>query len=70
LVCYHSYTEIPKQGSGIGLAYEDKGNIQIFGFCDADWKGSPVDRSFTTGNYVFLGGNIISWKSKKQNVVA
>jgi len=39
-------------------------------YCDANWVGSPTDRCSTTRYYVFLGGNIISWKSKKQNVVA
>ena len=29
-----------------------------------------TDRRFTTRYYEFLGGNIISWKSKKQSVVA
>jgi len=53
-----------------GLLYEDKGNVHISGYCDADWAGSPIDRRSTTGYCVFLGGNVISWKSKKQNVVA
>jgi len=53
-----------------GLLYEDKGNFQIFGYYDADWAGSPIDRRSTTGYCVFLGGNVIYWKSKKQNVVA
>ncbi|WVZ06906.1 hypothetical protein V8G54_020252 [Vigna mungo] len=59
-----------KTAPGKGLLYEDKGSIQVFGYCDADWAGSPIDRRSTTRYCVFLGGNIISWKSKKQNVVA
>ncbi|XP_052728811.1 secreted RxLR effector protein 161-like [Vigna angularis] len=59
-----------KKAPGQGLLYEDKGSIHVSGYCDADWAGSPIDRRSTTGYCVFLGGNIISWKSKKQNVVA
>jgi len=53
-----------------GLLYEDKDNTQVSGYCDADWAGCPIDRRSTSGYCVFIGVNVISWKSKKQIVVA
>ena len=52
---------------GPGVLYENRGHTQIVGYCDAD---SPSDRSSTSGYCIFIGGNLISWKSKKQDVVA
>ena len=52
------------------MLYENRGHTQIVEYCDADWVGSPADRRSTSGYCVFIGGNPISWKSKKQDVVA
>ena len=35
----------------------------------ADYAGSFVDRRSTSGYYMFLGGNLVTWWSEKQNVV-
>ena len=53
-----------------GLLYENKGHTQIVRYYNADWASSPTDRRFTSGYCVFIGGNLIFWKSKKQDVVA
>lgn len=46
------------------------GQTEITGYTDADWVGSPTDRRSTTGYCTFVGGNLVTCKSKKQNVVA
>ena len=51
------------------MLYENRGHTQIIGYSDADWVGSPTDRRSISRYCVFIGGNLISWKSKKQDVV-
>ena len=40
------------------------------GYCDADFAGCSDDRKFTFEGCFFLGNNLISWFSKKQNFVS
>nr|CAN63185.1 hypothetical protein VITISV_000411 [Vitis vinifera] len=58
-----------KSTPGQGMLYENRGHTQVFGYTDTDWAGSPTNRRSTSGYCVFIGGNLISWKSKKQDVV-
>ncbi|XP_061344634.1 secreted RxLR effector protein 161-like [Gastrolobium bilobum] len=59
-----------KRAPGRGLLYTNKGNAEVSSYSDADWVGSPSDRQSTSGYCALLGGNVISWKSKMQTVVA
>ncbi|XP_020229078.1 uncharacterized protein LOC109810105 [Cajanus cajan] len=59
-----------KGAPGKGLLYGYNNHTRVVGYSDADWAGSPSDRRSTSDYCVFIGDNLISWKSKKQNVVA
>ncbi|KAI5328775.1 hypothetical protein L3X38_028172 [Prunus dulcis] len=43
---------------------------RLYAFSDADWAGDHDDRKSTTGYVVYLGGNLISWSSRKQQSVS
>lgn len=55
---------------GKGILFSAHGHLNIEGYTDADWAGCLDDRRSTSGYCMFLGGNLISWRSKKQTVVA
>ena len=39
-------------------------------YANADWAGSVDDRKSTSGGRFYLGNNLVSWMSKKQNSVS
>ncbi|XP_028062440.1 uncharacterized protein LOC114265815 [Camellia sinensis] len=53
-----------------GLHYSPLSFLQLQAFSDADWAGDPTDRRSTTGFCFFLDNSLISWRSKKQTLVA
>ena len=59
-----------KAHPGCGLLYKANGHLWVEAYTDADWARSPSDRKSTTRYCTFLGGNLITWRSKKQTVVA
>jgi hypothetical protein len=56
-------------GSGISFK-KNSGNFDVVAYSDADWAKCPVTRRSVSGYCVFVNGNIVSWKSKKQNTLS
>src|ERR1700732_3567756 len=54
----------------LGLWYPKDSTFELYGYSDADYAGSKVDRKSTSGTCFFLGKSLVSWFSKKQNSVA
>lgn len=61
-----------KKNPEIRLLYKGEKSriLDIYGFVDAEWAGSTFDRRSTSGYCISLRGNLVIWKSKKQNMVA
>jgi hypothetical protein len=53
-----------------GLMFSKNSHLKINGYTDADWAGSISDRKSTSGYFMFVGGNLVTWRSKKQKVVS
>jgi hypothetical protein len=53
-----------------GLFFRSHGHMKVKGYCDADRASCLDDRRLTSGYCVFTGGNLVSWRSKKQSVVS
>ncbi|CAM8982498.1 unnamed protein product [Rhodiola kirilowii] len=56
--------------SDYGLWYTKDTNSCLVGYCNVDWAGNAEDRKSTSGGCFFLGNNLVSWFSKKQNNIS
>ena len=56
----------------LGISYfcASDGPPVLLGYCDSDYAADATDRKSVNGYIFFLGSCIISWMSKKQDVVA
>ena len=55
-------------GRGLYFKKGDHQGLEIY--TDANWVGSITDRRSTSDNCSYVWGNLVTWRSKKQNVVA
>ena len=56
-----------------GLKYDRKRpekKLRVHAYCDADWASEKVDRKSITGYVVYVDDCVVTYKSKKQPVVA
>lgn len=53
-----------------GILYSHDTNPMLIGYCDAYWVRNDDDRKSTSGGYLVLRNNMISWFSKKKNCVS
>ncbi|CAM8951744.1 unnamed protein product [Rhodiola kirilowii] len=53
-----------------GLWYTRDTSGCIVGYSDADWASNVEDRKSTSCGCFFVGNNLVSWFSKKQNSIS
>ena len=59
-----------KSTPGKGILFTKNVDCQsVDAYSDADRAGAIDDRRSTLGYFTFVGGNLVTWRSKKQNVV-
>ncbi|XP_031742429.1 uncharacterized protein LOC116404355 [Cucumis sativus] len=59
-----------KTTSGKEVMFRKTNRKTIEAYTDSDWTGSVVDRKSTSGYCTFVWCNLVTWRSKKQSVVA
>ena len=66
----HRILRYLKGTPGKGLFFKARGHLQVKAYIDADWAGCISDRRSTSRYCTYVGGNLVTLRSKKHNVVA
>nr|GEX17042.1 putative RNA-directed DNA polymerase [Tanacetum cinerariifolium] len=59
-----------KGAPGRGIQFTKNENLKVRRYTDADWAGNKIDCKSQAGYFTFVEGNLVTWRSKKQNVLA
>ena len=59
-----------KTTAKFGVWYNEDTSDILVGYFDADWAGNADDRKSTSGGCFYVGNNLVSWMSKKQNSIS
>lgn len=54
---------------GKGLFFQKNVQQNIEAYIDTDWAGSITNQRSTSGFCTYVWGNLVTWRSKKQNMV-
>lgn len=54
-----------KKSPGQELLYSGHGHLAVEAYIDADWADQKIDKRSITGYCTMVGGNLVSWTSKK-----
>ena len=54
----------------MGLTLTASASTNLVAYSDADWAGCPDTRKSTSGYCIFIGDNLVSWSSKRQQTVS
>ena len=55
---------------GLEFKAQDNMKINLHGYADADWAGDVSTRKSTTGYLFQIGNGTVSWKTRRQSIVA
>ena len=53
-----------------GVWYSKDTSDALAGYSNADWAENADDRKSTSGGCFYVGNNLVSWMSKKQNSIS
>ena len=59
-----------KGALGKCLVYRKNNHLKIEAYSDSGYARDRGDRKSTSGFCTYVGGNLVTWQSKKQNVVS
>ena len=55
---------------GKRLVYRKHGHVHISGYSNSGYTGERGDKKSTTDYCTFIGENLVTWRSKKQDIVS
>ena len=59
-----------KGTSSKGILFKKNDHLDLLAYTDAYWAGDKDDRMSTSSYFTLVGENLVTWKSKKQKVMA
>ena len=68
MVSYNKGSSLIKSYPEKGLVYRKHGHTRFSGYSDSGYASDQGDMKSSTGCCTFIGGNLVTWRSKKKDV--